>query len=145
MSTPITVTTLTGPVSPTSNAFLVAGAGEHPIDPAAYGRINAEDISPSAVAAFSTNKGGIYDVMQVACQGNLYVVLGTKANGNALYAPVNFMPSMEEEPGETCEEAAVPYVPAGGPTAAPVSDANSIIHYTTFIGVVVLNLAYLAF
>jgi hypothetical protein len=126
----ITVVPLQGPFPPTSTSILVAEEGEEAIDPPVYGSFSPEDISPEAVAAFATQFGGVYDVLQVACKGDLYVVLETKNGARSITAPVNFVPSVHS-PDKTCEASAVPYVPAMAPAASGATT-------TTATGVVLI-------
>jgi len=124
---PTTVVTLQGPVFPNSTATIPAEEGklEAP-DPSVYGRFSGEDISPAAAEEFSTDEGGIYDAMQVACKGELYVVLETENDATTISAPLTFVPS-KHAPEKTCEESAVPYKATGTASApVPSSDANVI-------------------
>lgn len=137
----ITVLTLQGPVFPNSTDTVPAEDGElEAPDPSAFGRFSDQDISPAAAQKFLTDEGGIYDVMQVACKGELYVVLETKNDGKSISAPLNFVPS-KTSPEKTCEESAVPYKPAAAAAAAAPSSGAHIMKFNgVFLFAIVLVL-----
>lgn len=127
-----TAVTLQGPFPPTSTDVMgpdAAMGGMIP-DPPVYSSFMDSDVSPAAVAMFSTNQGGVYDLLQVACKGDLYVVLEGK-DKSEIYAPLEYVPS-DEGPAKTCEEAAVPYNAPAPAAAPPTGAAASLKKYTVF-------------